>query len=181
MTLTLNEISEILKAELVGTSVPISGLSIDTRTLSRGDIYLAIKGEQFDGHDFIAQAQQQGAGALIVSKKGDTDLPQLVVKDTRIALAELAGAIRNKLQLKVCAITGSNGKTTVKEMIATILAVNSQVLFTQGNFNNDIGVPLTLLRLKQQQYAVIEMGANHRGEIAYTSHYARPDVAVITN
>ncbi|MBT4147167.1 MAG: UDP-N-acetylmuramoyl-tripeptide--D-alanyl-D-alanine ligase, partial [Gammaproteobacteria bacterium] len=181
ITLTLNEISEILKAELVGTSVPISGLSIDTRTLSRGDIYLAIKGEQFDGHDFIAQAQQQGAGALIVSKKGDTDLPQLVVKDTRIALAELAGAIRNKLQLKVCAITGSNGKTTVKEMIATILAVNSQVLFTQGNFNNDIGVPLTLLRLKQQQYAVIEMGANHRGEIAYTSHYARPDVAVITN
>ena len=181
ITLTLNEISEILKAELVGTSVPISGLSIYTRTLSRGDIYLAIKGEQFDGHDFIAQAQQQGAGALIVSKKGDTDLPQLVVKDTRIALAELAGAIRNKLQLKVCAITGSNGKTTVKEMIATILAVNSQVLFTQGNFNNDIGVPLTLLRLKQQQYAVIEMGANHRGEIAYTSHYARPDVAVITN
>jgi UDP-N-acetylmuramoyl-tripeptide--D-alanyl-D-alanine ligase len=162
--------------------VPVSGLSIDTRTLVNGDIYLAIKGEQFDGHDFIAQAQQQGAGAMIVSKKVDTDLPQLIVKDTRIALAELAGALRNKLQLKVCAITGSNGKTTVKEMIATILAVNSQVLFTQGNFNNDIGVPLTLLRLNQQhQYAVIEMGANHRGEIAYTSHYAKPDVSVITN
>jgi UDP-N-acetylmuramoyl-tripeptide--D-alanyl-D-alanine ligase len=182
ITLTLNEVSEILQGELVGASVPVSGLSIDTRTLVNGDIYLAIKGEQFDGHDFIAQAQQQGAGAMIVSKKVDTDLPQLIVKDTRIALAELAGALRNKLQLKVCAITGSNGKTTVKEMIATILAVNSQVLFTQGNFNNDIGVPLTLLRLNQQhQYAVIEMGANHRGEIAYTSHYAKPDVSVITN
>ncbi|SMG67058.1 UDP-N-acetylmuramoylalanyl-D-glutamyl-2, 6-diaminopimelate-D-alanyl-D-alanyl ligase [methanotrophic bacterial endosymbiont of Bathymodiolus sp.] len=182
ITLTLNEVSEILQGELVGASVPVSGLSIDTRTLVNGDIYLAIKGEQFDGHDFIAQAQQQGAGAMIVSKKVDTDLPQLIVKDTRIALAELAGALRNKLQLKVCAITGSNGKTTVKEMIATILTVNSQVLFTQGNFNNDIGVPLTLLRLNQQhQYAVIEMGANHRGEIAYTSHYAKPDVSVITN
>ncbi len=97
-------------------------------------------------------------------------------------MAELAGAVRDKLQIKVCAITGSNGKTTVKEMVAAILAVKYQVLFTLGNFNNDIGVPLTLLQLnKQHQFAVVEMGANHKGEIAYSSSYARPYVAIITN
>ena len=182
INMSLDEISAILHGDMIGAQAMISGVSIDTRTLSTGDVYLAINGEQFDGHDFIAQAQQQGAVALIVSKKVESDLPQIIVKDTRLALAELAGALRDKLPLKVCAITGSNGKTTVKEMIAAILAVNAQVLFTQGNFNNDIGVPLTLLRLNQQhQFAVIEMGANHQGEIAYTSHYAKADVAVITN
>jgi len=180
--MTLNEIQEILRGELIGTQVMVSGVSIDTRTLSSGDLYIAISGEQFDGHDFVAQAELNGAVALVVAKKANTELPQIIVKDTRIALAELARAVKNRLQLKVCAITGSNGKTTVKEMIAAILAVNYQVLFTQGNFNNDIGVPLTLLRLNtQHQYAVIEMGANHRGEIAYTCRYAKPDVAIITN
>lgn len=182
ISMTLNEISAILHGQLIGTAVSVIGISIDTRTISQGDVYLAISGEQFDGHDFIDQAQQNGAIAIIVARKMQTELPQIIVKDTRIALAELAGALREKLQLKVCAITGSNGKTTVKEMIAAILAVNSQVLFTQGNFNNDIGVPLTLLRLQEKhQYAVIEMGANHPGEIAYTSRYAKPDVVVISN
>lgn len=182
ISMTLNEISAILHGQLLGMAVTVTGVSIDTRTLSPGDVYLAISGEQFDGHDFIDQAQQNGAIAVIVARKMQTDLPQIIVKDTRIALAELAGALRAKLPLKVCAITGSNGKTTVKEMIAAILAVNSQVLFTQGNFNNDIGVPLTLLRLAEKhQYAVIEMGANHPGEITYTSRYAKPDVVVINN
>lgn len=182
ITMNLDEIKAILHGQLIGAEVTVSGVSIDTRTLSQGDVYIAISGEQFDGHEFIAQAEACGAVAIIVEKQVATQLPQLIVKDTRIALAELAGAVRDKLQLKVCAITGSNGKTTVKEMIAAILAVNYQVLFTQGNFNNDIGVPLTLLRLEEQhQYAVIEMGANHQGEIAYTSRYASPDVTVITN
>jgi len=182
IAMTLDEISEILHGHRIDVQATVSGVSIDTRTLSSGDLYIAISGEQFDGHDYIAQAEQGGAVAVIVAKEVVTQLPQIIVKDTRIALAELAGAVRNKLQLKVCAITGSNGKTTVKEMIAAIIALNYQVLFTQGNFNNDIGVPLTLLRLHEQhQYAVIEMGANHQGEIAYTCRYVRPDVAVITN
>lgn len=182
IVMSLDEISKILHGHKIGASVRVSGVSIDTRTLSIGDLYIAIKGEQFDGHDYIAQAQQNGAIAVVVAKKVATELPQIIVKDTRLALAELARALRDKLQIKVCAITGSNGKTTVKEMIAAILAVNYQVLFTQGNLNNDIGVPLTLLRLHEKhQYAVIEMGANHPGEIAYTSHYARPDVVVINN
>ena len=182
IVMTLDEISKILQGHKIGASVSVSGVSIDTRTLSSGDLYIAISGEQFDGHDYIAQAQQSGAIAVVVAKEVATKLPQIIVKDTRLALAELAGALRDKLEIKVCAITGSNGKTTVKEMIAAILAVNYQVLFTQGNLNNDIGVPLTLLRLHEKhQYAVIEMGANHPGEIAYTSHYARPDVVVINN
>ncbi|WP_428355458.1 UDP-N-acetylmuramoyl-tripeptide--D-alanyl-D-alanine ligase [Methyloprofundus sp.] len=180
--MSLNEINATLQGQLLGADVLVSGVSIDTRTLSSGDLYIAISGAQFDGHDFIAQAEKNAAIALIVEKKVVSDLPQIIVDDTRFALAELAGALRDKLQLKVCAITGSNGKTTVKEMVAAILAVNYQVLFTLGNLNNDFGVPLTLLRLnKQHQFAVIEMGANHSGEIAYTSHYARPDVAVINN
>ena len=180
--MTLDDIAHNLQGQIVGGPATISGVSIDTRTLSSNDLYIAIRGDQFDGHEFISQAEQNGAHAIVVEKKVRSHLPQLIVKDTRIALARLAGAVRNKVQLKVCAITGSNGKTTVKEMVAAILGVNYQVLFTQGNFNNDIGVPLTLLRLQEHhQFAVIEMGANHQGEIAYTSQYARPDVAVITN
>lgn len=180
--MTLQEIAEAVHGQLVGVNATISGVCIDTRILAVGDLYVAVKGEQFDGHDFIAQAEERGASALLVAKQVVTDKAQVIVQDTRLALAELAGAVRDKAQVKVCGITGSNGKTTVKEMIATILAVNYQVLFTQGNFNNDIGVPLTLLRLQaEDQFAVIEMGANHAGEIAYTSRYARPDVVVITN
>lgn len=181
--LTLHEISKLVNGGLYGsTDKVISNVSIDTRTLSEHALYVAIKGDLFDGHDFIEKAEKAGAAALLLSQKVDSVLPQIVVTDTRIALAELAGVIRDKTDVKVCAITGSNGKTTVKEMISTILAVNSSVLATLGNFNNDIGVPLTLLRLKQEhEFSVIEMGANHADEIAYSCHYAKPDVAVITN
>ncbi len=182
IAMQLSEIADIVEGRLAGVDKCIAGISIDTRTLSTGDLYIAIKGEQFDGHDYIRQAEEAGACALIVTDKVIAKLPQVIVKDTRIALAKVAGAVRNKVRVKVCAITGSNGKTTVKEMIAAILAVKYPILFTLGNFNNDIGVPLTLLQLKKQhQFAVIEMGANHQGEIAYSCRYARPDVAVITN
>jgi len=182
IVMRLTEIVDIVHGQLVGADETVSGVSIDTRAISSGDLYIAISGENFDGHDFISQAEEGGAIALVVTRKVVTKLPQIIVKNTRIALAELAGAVREKAQVKVCAITGSNGKTTVKEMIAAILAVKYQVLFTPGNFNNDIGVPLTLLHLNEQhQFAVVEMGANHIGEIAYSCHYAKPDVAVITN
>lgn len=182
IAMTLNEINKLLKGNMSGAQGVVSGVSIDTRALSSGDLYIAIVGEQFDGHDFIVQAEQSGAIALVVSKPVASNLPQIIVKDTRIALAELAGALRDRLSVKVCAITGSNGKTTVKEMLAAILGVKHQVLYTQGNLNNDIGVPLTLLRLNgQHKFAVIEMGANHQGEIAYTCRYTRPNVALINN
>ena len=166
--MTLQEIAEAVQGQLIGADATVSGVCIDTRILLSGDLYIAVKGEQFDGHDFIAQAEEKGALALLVAKQVASAKAQIIVQDTRLALAELAGAVRDKAQVKVCGVTGSNGKTTVKEMIAAILAVKYQVLFTQGNFNNDIGVPLTLLRLQaEDEFAVIEMGANHAGEIAY--------------
>jgi len=180
--LRLHEICSLVSGEMYGEDKVISSVSIDTRALTKGALYVAIKGEQFDGHDFIKQAESVGAGALLVNEQVNSELPQIVVADTRLALAELAGAIKDKAAIKVCGVTGSNGKTTVKEMISAILAIKSSVLSTLGNFNNDIGVPLTLLRLtKEHEFAVIEMGANHADEIAYTSRYAKPDVVVITN
>jgi UDP-N-acetylmuramoyl-tripeptide--D-alanyl-D-alanine ligase len=178
----LSDITKAVKGRLCGNDTDIASVSIDTRTLQFGDLYVAIKGDNFDGHDFIDKAEQAGAAAVLVEQQANVKLPQIVVQDSRLALAEMAGAWRSQLRVKVAGITGSNGKTTVKEMIAAILAVKDAVLFTQGNLNNDIGVPLTLLRLNQtHRYAVIEMGANHGGEIAYTSRYAKPDVAVINN
>jgi len=180
--LSLHEICSLVGGEMYGEDKVISSVSIDTRVLPKTALYVAIKGEQFDGHDFIKQAESVGAGALLVNEQVNSSLPQIVVADTRLALAELAGAIKDKTAIKVCGVTGSNGKTTVKEMISAILAVKSSVLSTLGNLNNDIGVPLTLLRLtKEHEFAVIEMGANHADEIAYTSRYAKPDVVVITN
>jgi UDP-N-acetylmuramoyl-tripeptide--D-alanyl-D-alanine ligase len=182
MLMQLNEISTIVGGKLMGGSLSIDKVSIDTRTLQPGDLYLAIKGPNFDGNDFVAQAEAAGAAAVLLGREVNTELPKIVVKDTHVALAQLARAVRQKSALPLCAITGSNGKTTVKEMIAAILSVNTEVLSTQGNFNNDIGVPLTLLRLQQRhRYAVVEMGANHPGEIHYIGQLAQPDVAVITN
>jgi len=182
MKLQLSDIARAVKGELVGHDVDIAGVSIDTRTLGAGELYVAINGKSFDGHGFIDKAEQAGAAAVLVEQKSATRLPQIVVKDSRLALAELAGFWRGRLAVKVVGVTGSNGKTTVKEMIAAIMATQGKTLSTQGNLNNDIGVPLTLLRLDDShRYAVIEMGANHPGEIAYTSRYAQADVSVITN
>jgi UDP-N-acetylmuramoyl-tripeptide--D-alanyl-D-alanine ligase len=182
MKIKLSEIAEITGGNLVGEDVCIDEVSINTRQMQPGDLFIAIRGDNFDGHDFVEDARQAGAKAALLQRPVDSALPQIIVDDTRLALAEIAGALRKSLSVKVAGVTGSNGKTTVKEMIAAILAVSDTVLSTQGNLNNDIGVPLTLLRLKHNhRYAVIEMGANHRGEIAYTSRYAAPDVVVITN
>jgi UDP-N-acetylmuramoyl-tripeptide--D-alanyl-D-alanine ligase len=188
MKMMLSDCAEAVEGKLVGEDVAITSVSIDTRAIQPGQLYIAIKGHNFDGNEFVDQAEEAGAIAAIVHKGVKSNLSHIVVKDTRLALAKLAGAWRcslaehGKETLSVIGITGSNGKTTVKEMVAAILSVKAPVLFTQGNLNNDIGVPLTLLRLNEQhRYAVIEMGANHVGEIAYTSMYAQADVVIITN
>ncbi|MCK5871918.1 MAG: UDP-N-acetylmuramoyl-tripeptide--D-alanyl-D-alanine ligase [Methylococcales bacterium] len=180
--LSLDTITAALKAKLRGRSIDIDSVSIDSRILKKGALYIAIEGDRFDGHDFIQAAKKNGAGALLVNHLVESDLPQLVVKDTRLALAQLGGLWRQKSQATVFAVTGSNGKTTVKEMLAMILSVDANVLATQGNFNNEIGVPLTLLRLsKQHRYAVVEMGANHSGEIAFSSRHTLADIVLINN
>lgn len=182
MNMLLSEITSSVQGKLIGDDAIISSVSIDTRAIKPGQLYVAIKGYNFDGNDFVAEAEQAGAAAAIVHQNITATIPHIVVDDTRLALAELAGAWRKKTPVSVVGITGSNGKTTVKEMVASILSLNGNTLFTQGNLNNDIGVPLTLLRLNEQhRYAVIEMGANHPGEIKYTSQYAQADVAIITN
>jgi len=165
----------------------VSNINTDTRTISENEVFLALKGANFDGHKFVKKAINQGATAVIVEKDvlSETDtqgVVQFIVEDTRIALGLLGSAVKASVAPKTIAITGSVGKTTVKEMTAAILGLNAKVLATNGNFNNDIGVPLTLLRLEQDdEYAVIELGANHLGEIDYTSNLVKPDVATICN
>lgn len=182
MKLQLSEIAQAVNGKLIGDDKEIRATGIDTRTLQPGALYIAINGKNFDGHSFIDKAEQAGAAALLLEHAAPSALPQIIVADTHLALAELAGYWRKTLSIKVAGVTGSNGKTTVKEMIAAIFATQGHTLSTQGNLNNDIGVPLTLLKLDDShRYAVIEMGANHLGEIAYTSRYAQADVSVITN
>ena len=176
--------SPIPDDEFLENDILISRVNTDTRTLEPGDLFVAIKGPNFNGHSYLNEACRKGCVAVIVEEEDrNSDIPQLVVKDTRIALGLMAEAWRKQFyDLKVIAITGSCGKTTVKEMLSAILNEVAPTLATQGNFNNDFGVPLTLLRLNaSHRFAVLELGANAMGEIAYTSKLVRPDVALITN
>ncbi|BBL73542.1 UDP-N-acetylmuramoyl-tripeptide--D-alanyl-D-alanine ligase [Methylomagnum ishizawai] len=178
----LSELQPIVGGELRGEDAVFATVSIDTRSLKPGDLYVAIRGARFDGNDFVAAAVDAGAGAALVERFADLAIPQLRVADGRIALGRLGAAWRRRWQGKIVGITGSNGKTTVKEMVAAALGVAGPTLKTQGNLNNDYGVPLTLLKLApEHRYGVIEMGANHAGEIAYTSQLAQPDVIILTN
>ncbi len=178
----LSDCQEPLDGQLFGDDPRLTGFSIDTRTLQAEDLYIAISGERFDGHDFCQQAVDKGACALLLDRQVDIDIPQLVVSDTRIALGQLAKLWARSFQLPTVAITGSNGKTTVKEMIASILSQLGPVLSTKGNLNNEIGVPLTLLRMRpHHQYAVIEMGASAPGEILKLSKLVEADVALVNN
>ena len=179
---TLQAISEAAHGELIGKDCAISGLSTDTRGIGPGQVFVALVGDRFDGHDFIKQACQQGAMAVVVSKPIDCDCAQIRVGDTRVALGFIAQAWRKRFAIPLIAVTGSNGKTTVKEMLSAIMSVRHTTLSTQGNLNNDIGVPLTLLRLRDKHTcAVIEMGANHPNEIAYLTRLALPTVALVNN
>lgn len=169
-------------ARLVGDSVAIAGVSTDTRKIREGELFVALSGPHFDGHDFIAAAEQVGAAAVLVAREVACAVPQLIVADTLDALARFAAGWRREFSLPVVGVTGSAGKTTTKQMLASILAERGSVLATEGNLNNDIGVPLTLLRLRREhRFAVIEMGANHAGEIAALARIVRPDVGLITN
>lgn len=160
----------------------VEAVTIDSRNVPANALFVAIHGERFDGHDYAEQAIKAGAVALMTERELPLDVPQIVVADTRLALGSLAAAVKGKVAPFTVALTGSSGKTTVKEMCAAILRQRGNVLATKGNFNNDIGVPLTLLSLQgNEQFAVIELGANHQGEIAYTSQLVRPDVALINN
>lgn len=180
--MSLAIVAEALKAPRVGNDVRIGGVSIDTRQLARGDLYVALKGERFDGHTFLAEAISAGAAAALLGREVDTTLPYVRVPDTRLALGELARFWRGQFSIPVIGVTGSNGKTTVKEMIGSIMSDIGPGCVTRGNLNNDIGMPLTLLRLRAaDRYAVIEMGMNHLGEIDYLTRIARPTVALITN
>lgn len=186
----LNDLAEAtqgeLLVELLGTeSVEFDSVSTDTRSLQAGALYIAIKGERFDGHEFIAEAVRQGAVAVLISEPVETVVPAILVEDTRIALGKFAAWHRQQMPLKkLIAVTGSNGKTTTKNLIAHLLESSEgadKVLFTQGNFNNDFGVPRTLLEITpEHDYAVIEMGANHLHEIRYLTQLAQPDIALIT-
>lgn len=173
-------------ARLVGDgSVKALRVNTDTRSLQAGDLFVALKGERFDAHDFLAQAKAQGAVAAIAHHGlAEAGLPGLEVPDTRLALGRLAAGWRSQFHLPLVAVTGSNGKTTVTQMIAAILRAwkADKAFSTEGNLNNDIGVPLTLLRLLAAHEAgVVELGMNHPGEIAYLAELAKPTVALVNN
>ena len=166
---------------LMGEDRMFSGCSYDSRTLQPGELFIALRGAERDGHDFISAAFAKGAGAALVDRDAAYPLSVIRVDDARKRSGLLAGHWRAGFNVPIIAVTGSNGKTTVKEMIKAILSADAEVLSTQGNLNNDIGVPLTLFRLApEHRFAVVEMGANHAGEISWLSRITRPDVALIT-
>lgn len=178
----LSELAPALSARLIGGSCEVLGVSTDTRNINAGDLFIALRGDNFDAHNFVSQAVVDGAVAVVVEREVDVDVPQLVVSNTRMALGNIAAYNRNRFEGALFAVTGSSGKTTVKEMLASINQLRGQTLATQGNLNNDIGVPLTLLRLSAgDRFAVIEMGASGAHEIAYSTHLAKPDVAILNN
>jgi len=185
MTLSLAALA--VHGRHLGPEAVIAGVTTDSRNIATGDLFVALKGERFDGHQYVADAIGRGAAAAMVSREiaADPPLPLVVVDDTRLGLGQLAASWRERFSLPLVALTGSNGKTTVKEMIASILASHASagvVLATEGNLNNDIGMPLTLLKLRDEhRYAVIEMGMNHAGEIDYLTHIAQPAVALVNN
>ncbi len=180
--LALSEVAALAGGLLEGDDVPVEHVATDTRALSPGALFVALRGERFDGHDFVARAAAAGARAALVSRAVAVPLPQVRVEDTLRALARFAGAWRGRLRALVIGVTGSNGKTTTREMIASILARSHAVLASEGNRNNHVGVPLTLLAMRpRHRFAVVEMGANHPGEIRRLCALARPDVGVVLN
>ena len=166
---------------LLGSDVEVTGVAIDTRKLQPGDLFVAIRGERVDGHDYLAEAAARGAVAALVTRKVDSVLPQVLVDNTELALGDLASAVRAQRNVRVVGITGSNGKTTVKTLVASILVRHGRTHVSAGNFNNELGLPLSLLAMPQYtEYAVFEMGAGKPGDIAYLAAIARPDIGLVT-
>lgn len=181
-SMSLVAVAEAVSGQLIGRDTEIAEISTDSRKMPEAALFVALRGERFDAHDFLDQAKNAGAAALMVECQVDLGLPQILVPDCRLALGQLARAWRQASPAKVLALTGSNGKTSLKEMLKAILSADgTDVLATQGNLNNDIGVPLTLLRLENEPLAVVEMGANHPGEISYLTQLVLPEVAILNN
>ncbi|MDG6774019.1 UDP-N-acetylmuramoyl-tripeptide--D-alanyl-D-alanine ligase [Thiomicrorhabdus sp. ZW0627] len=185
---TLAELAESVDGEWIGPlaseeDIRFNSISTDTRTIEPGALYIALKGENFDGHDFVAEAVKQGAAAVLVSRSVETSVPGVLVEDTRIALGRFARWHRRNMPVKkLVAITGSNGKTTTKAMLLNLFSGVGNTMATEGNLNNDYGVPRTLLKLRpEHEYAIIEMGANHPKEIEYLTLMAEPDIALLNN
>ncbi|MDM7322101.1 MAG: UDP-N-acetylmuramoyl-tripeptide--D-alanyl-D-alanine ligase [Gammaproteobacteria bacterium] len=183
LKMTLAQMAQVVGGNLHGPAeLTVRGLFTDTRKPESGALFVALRGPRFDAHAFLATAAEQGAAAALVERRQEIALPQIVVDDSRLGLGRLAAAWRAGWPGRLVALTGSNGKTTTKEMLAAILRERGPTLATRGNLNNDIGVPLMLAELDpDQSFAVLEMGANHPGEIAYLTHLARPNVALVTN
>lgn len=182
LSMDLQSVASAVDGRLRGANCTVHGVSTDTRTLQPGELFVALRGPSYDGHAFVSQAGERGAAACMVEEGSASLLPLIQVDDTRRALARLATVWRGRFSLPVIGVTGSNGKTSVKEMLAAIFARRGPVLATRGNLNNDIGVPLTLFGLDAtHQAAIIEMGANHPGEIAGLTEIVRPAVGVVTN
>ena len=162
--------------------IDITRIAIDSREVKKGDLFVAIKGENHDGADFIPMAIGNGAAAVLAEVESEIEIPQIIVPDAWLALAELGNMARESSEASFVAVTGSNGKTTVKEMVKAILSEVAPTHATQGNLNNEIGVPLTMFELRQEhRYAVVEMGASKKGDIKYLTQIARPDISVVTN
>ncbi len=179
---TLAEVARQAGGTLLGADTAFGRVTIDSRTLESGDLFVALPGARFDGNDFVSDAHARCAAGAVVSRPADVPLPQVHVADTSSALSGMAVGWRKNFPLPVVAVTGSNGKTTVKGLIAGILGRSHEVCVTRGNLNNDLGVPLTLMELADHhEMLVVELGANHHGEIAALSQLARPTVGVITN
>lgn len=180
---TTKEIAQVTGGELIGADVTATSVSTDTRTIEKGALFVAIKGERFDGNDYIEQAAQNGAAAAICDNADiRADIPIIRVDDSRTAQLKLARYYRDKFTVKLCGVTGSVGKTSTKDMIYAVLSAKFDTLKTEGNFNNDIGLPRTLFRLNADYgAAVIEMGMSDRGEISALSKTSHPNCAVITN
>jgi UDP-N-acetylmuramoyl-tripeptide--D-alanyl-D-alanine ligase len=186
--MSMREASAAIGARTMGEDVRFLSVSTDSRTLARGALFVALRGERFDGHRFLDAARDRGAAAAMVdedSSAGSPGMPRLVLRDTRLGLGRLAAHWRGRFDIPLIAVTGSNGKTTVKEMIAAILRAHfgdARVLATEGNLNNDIGLPLTLLGLRDaHRAAVVELGMNHPGETAALAAIASPTVALVNN
>ena len=181
ITMTLAEAAQLLDVSPPKLNTSFLGCSTDSRSIDKNELFVALRGPNFDGHCFLDSAIERGASAVMVDQSAPAAIPALTVKNTRQSLGHLAGVWRDQFDLPIAAVTGSNGKTTVKEMLASILGVRGSVLKTQGNHNNNVGVPLALMRLEaENRFAVVELGANHIGEISALAQIVKPQVGIIT-
>ena len=182
MNATLSFAAAAMQGQLHGADRSFDGISTDTRSIAEGELFIALSGPNFDGNKFVSHASSKGAAGAVVASLVQEEIAQIEVADTRLALGQLAAAWRDAHEITVIGVTGSNGKTTLKELIAACLSSVAPTLATEGNLNNDIGMPLMMSRIDaSHEYAVLEMGANHAGEIAYLTGLARPEIVVITN